>query len=428
MGRAASFCDHHLLLPKLLYFMLNALCYSTYTFTAKYFKDVWGIADHHFGYMVGLCALSFTGSLLWTMIADKMRRHKLILVLTTIGCTGSFMLLRTGLFMTAERSTKLIFVSLCYGLSNFFTSALFPLLDYQVFAMLTADARFSKEIFGRQRLFGTLGQSAITLLSGYTITAYGFDAMFLNLLVSCGAFLFLISIGLKNASVAEKEQSADKRSTKLVEKMSFKRATRSLLLSPDFFFFLLIILIAGMTRGMAGNYLPQYFDSVMHLSPWQTSVMLQTRIITEVAVFFLGKEFLQLFGVKWMLFTAQLAGLLRVLAYAVLPTGEPWALLSLVIELLKGINSGCLISAGVRYVHDVAPAGAEATAQGFFSGVHSHLANAASGFLGGLILQLHESNPPAYRELFRYTAVLATVGLVLFSLRQLLPSPVHSVP
>jgi hypothetical protein len=78
-----------------------------------------------------------------------------------------------------------------------------------------------------------------------------------------------------------------------------------------------------------------------------------------------------------------------------------------------------MTSAGIQHVHDFAPAGTEATAQGFYSGVHSYLANATSGFFGGWILVLHKGDPNAYYVLFGYTALLAAMGTVLYSVHRI---------
>lgn len=441
-----EFCDHHLVIPKLLYFSLNMLCYSTYTFTPLYFQQVWGLESHFFGYIVGLSTLSFTGSLLWTMIADKTGRHKLILILTSIGYCSTFLLLRTHLFTKSEERGRLLFVALCYGVSNFFTSGLYPLLDNRVFVMLSKDKRFSKELYGRQRLFGTLGQSFITLMNGYLIGRWGFDFIFINLTLSTILFVTLVIMGIppqvsnnnnKNSNggggddgelvVDDDNNNKEKRiplndenSKGVIEGAGgFSQSARKLLFTFDFPFFLFIILIAGTTRGVSGNYLPQYFDKVMKLSTWEISIIMQSRLPTEILVFFLGKQMLETVGVHWMLLIGQFTGFLRVFAYALLPNYFPWTLLPLLIELLKGINNACVVSAGARFVHDFAPSGAEATAQGFFSGVHSYLANASSGFFGGLILETYQHDPNSFQILFTITSILSFIGLGLFTIRHL---------
>lgn len=411
-GLPRSWAANYLVFPKLLYFTLNILVYSTYTFTAKYFSDVWRIPEHHFGYILGLCAVGFSGSLLWTMVADRTRQHRLVLLLTTLGYAGSFSLLRSGLFLQAPLRDRLIFVATCYGLANFFMSALFPLLDNRVLMILAAEPEpFSKELFGRQRLWGVLGQSVVTLLNGATITIWGFDAMFTNLVASSMIFSLLIILGVSSKMNSRQDERYP--CEPIQPSIPFCEAAQRLIYSPNYLFFLAIILVAGTTRGVSGNYLPQYLEKVMNLSTLEISLVLQSRIIAEVGIFFMGQPLMNWLGIHWLLAVAQLTGLLRVLIYAILPSR--WTGIPLIVELLKGVNNACLVSAGVRYVHELSPPGVEATAQGFFSGVHSYLANAASGFFGGTILQMCSHHAEPFKALFAYTSILSTAGIVAFA-------------
>ncbi|PJF19934.1 hypothetical protein PSACC_00238 [Paramicrosporidium saccamoebae] len=306
--------------------------------------------------------------------------------------------------------SRIFFVASCYLLSNFFTSAFFPLLDNRVFVILSKDPRFSKELFGRQRLFGTLGQSLIQLATGKAFRSIGFDAMFLYLIASAVVFILLIQFGIPN--------EASPSPLKDDKKGSLLAGSRKLLWTFDFPFFLLILLIASTTRGVAGNFLPQYYSTVMKLSPWELSLMMQTRLFTELATFFFSKQIIQCIGVGWMLFIAQFSGFLRVFAYSVIPPTYPWTRAPLLIELLKGVNNACLTSAGIQYIHDSAPVGTEATAQGFYSGVHSYLANATAGLFSGWVLFAHKEDPNAYYALFSYTALLAATGIIFYSVHR----------
>lgn len=416
-------------LPKLLYFILNILVFSTYTFTAKYFEDVWGVPGYHYGYMLGLCAISFSGSLLWTLLADRTQRHKSILILTAIGYTGSFCLLKMELFKILSWGPRLAFVSLCYGISNFFTSALFPLLDNQVFLMLSVDSKSPcKELFGRQRLFGILGQSTITLLNGFCIGRWGFDSMFVNLTIACLIFCLLVAFGIPDRTDLTKLPDAPPPTIPQPEMVTFSQKVILLLRSQDYIIFLLVTLLAGITRGVTGNYLPQYLEKTMRMTTFEISVMLQSRLMTEVGIFFIGPFLLNRLGIHWLLTVSQITGLARVGLYAVIPSHPPWSSAPLVIELLKGVNSACFISAGALYAHNVSPTGIEATAQGFYSGVHSYLSNAASGFFGGIILQLHRDDPNTYKVLFLYTGLLSALGLLIYTFHFLVRSTTRKDP
>lgn len=414
---APSLVKEYLIIPKLLYFTLNTLVFSVFTFAAKFLEEEWKLSSHHYGYITGLCALSFAGSLFWSMVADRTNSHKLVLVVCTVGYVSSFSLLRTTSFRQSPLHVRLTFVSLCYGLANFFTSALFPILDSQVFIMLSSNPRqCSKELFGRQRLFGVLGQSVITLASGAAIDKLGFDAMFLSLVVSALIFALLVVVGIPGAQTASSRVTELKSSKKRAKPppLTFGQAVWKLICAPDYLVFLTTSLVAGTVRGVTGNYLARYLEKTMKLSTFGVSFTLQSRLVTELGVFFFGPYLMHSLGPRWLLMIAQLTGLTRVAIYAFLPDYPPWTSVPLGVELLKGINNACLISAGARYVHDLAPSGVEATAQGIYSGVHSYLANAASGFLGGYILYTHRADSRAYNELFAFASLLSAAGCFSF--------------
>lgn len=194
--RLKKFIDQYLILVKLLYFSLNVLCYSTYTYTNTYANQVWQVENDKFGYILGLGAIGFTGSLFWTWLADRWNQTRLIVMMASIGYCTSFFLLRLipiETVVTLSASFRFVYFSVAYGMCNFFTSAMYPLLDRRVFQILSQDKRFSLELFGRQRLFGTLGQSFITLVNGFAIDKFGFDSLFVSLIVSTLVFLLLVA-------------------------------------------------------------------------------------------------------------------------------------------------------------------------------------------------------------------------------------------
>ncbi len=494
-------CRYYLVGPKLLYLFLNMMLYSTYTFAASYFEQTWGLQMHYFGYIIFLCGIvSFVGSLTWTALADRTGRHKELLILMSLASCLSFLALRSNSPSTLPFAARLLYVSLCVALSNFFSSALYPLLDSCVMAHLADYSATAKELFGRQRLFGAVGQSLVTALSGVAIDRHGSDAMFAILVASMLLFILVVatSIGrspppphggdrlpkevpsrveeglLPQKSLPASSQDdgrasqsaacqaaaiaplivhrtpaegralpgqdeplprcgglhdatagaaavvaldVDRKGAVEAEAPLHRLPARTLFGTYEFSFFLAIILIAGTSRGVVGNYLPLYFEKEMSMDQTHICIMMQTRIITEIGVFFMEESLMRRIGGANMLLLAQATGLLRVLAYAILPAQPPWTLLPLAIELFKGISNACLVSAGVHYVHSYSSSGREATAQGFFTGVYCYLANASSGLFGGLVLHVYSDAPHKFRTLFTYTSVLSLLGIIWFLLQ-----------
>lgn len=409
----------YLIIPKILYFLLNVLLYSTYTFTAKYLEEVWRITPHHFGYIIGLSALSFIGSLAWTWLVDACGKHRLILITASLAYALLFLSLRLEpLFKYASEGLRMIFVITAFGLSNYCSSALFPLLDNRVLVMLKGNPTVpsSIDLFGRQRLFGVLGHSFITLVNGHLIERYGFDAMFISILLSAIIFSIVVATSIPNSkTITNSPSTPNPTSSPSDNAHRLKLSLSSLLGNTTFTLFLLTILLAGTTRGVVGNYLPQFLEKSLCFSTSKISLMLQSRIITEIFIFFIAPNLLGKFGARWVLFLGQMAGLLRVLAYAALPYHPPWRYSALVVELLKGISNACIVSGGVRLVYELSQGtGLSAMAQGFFSGTHSYLANALSGFFGGIILQVNQTCDEPFRRLFLTTTGVSILGIIIF--------------
>lgn len=410
--------DEYLLLPKLLYLTANMSVYASYTYVSNYFAEVWRIPIHKFGYLSGLSAASFAGSLLWTMLADRTNRHKLILFVSVISYALLFCSLKIEhprIMMDGWKREAL--VSFAYGGSNLFISAIYPLLDNRMLLLLSKDTRYTKDLFGRQRLWGTVGQVLITGINGLGIQYFGYDVMFVSLACSSLLFLLVVFFAIPSSLSPCNSEPTTVEEPKKEKRANFWRPFFELVTNLDFIFFLSIVLVTGYARGILGNFLPYYLQYVMHQSPAVYGIALQTRLVTEILFFFIGKQLLQVFGVYGILLLAQVSGALRALLYTVIPSTKAWSYAVFGIELLKGINNACLISAGVKLAHEMAPEGCETTAQGFVSGVYGNLANAAAGVLGGFILQNFAHDPMAFRYLFAATTVVSAVAIVLYILK-----------
>jgi hypothetical protein len=74
------------------------------------------------------------------------------------------------------------------------------------------------------------------------------------------------------------------------------------------------------------------------------------------------------------------------------------------------------VSAGVPYVHAVAPVGLHAFSQGLFAGVHSHLSQTTSGLVGAFLLRDDESG---FKNMFGWTAIMSGAGIILYCVRHL---------
>lgn len=436
------------LLPKLIYLFLNMAVYSTHTFTAMYFYEEWKLEIYQFGAVSSLSAVQFLGALFWGNVADRTGRHKTILVGSVIVYALIFGLLNLPVFRDpSDMLKRIIYTSCLYGLTCFFVANFFPLVDAQVFALLSRHPNFTKEMFGRQRLWGTIGHGLVTLMTASLIERFRYAGMFFSMFLSCGLFLVTVLLGIPSDVKVEKglkkhhghsssssenngKEGSAAAATAVIQMPATnappKRPWLSLLMNGHFVFFLLVILMAGYVRAVMSYFLGFYMQKDMGRKPVLIAIAYLFRMGSEIAIFFFNKPLLNLFGVYWLLIIAQVAGILRVLGYAFLPPEGNWFYLSFAIELLKGTSTGCLVSAGVRVANDIAPPGCGNTAQAYFSGVYSGLAAALGGALGGLIIYLMPNHSVA--GMFRVTFVISSACLVLQVLKYSLIDRVILVP
>lgn len=327
--------------------------------------------------------------------------------------------------------------------------------------MLAQNPKFSSKLYGQQRLWGSIGQAVITQINAFGLgSRLKYNIMFLNLAWTTVLFVLCVFFGIpetlqaiseKKPGMAEGKSEAQARPTSAKPLLESKdeqpdeerpstpidasiqplgrsmfQPVRLLLCNPHFTFFLFVIFIQGYGRSILGNFHSYYFQNIVKQEPVIFGLISNTRLLSEILLFFCGKQLLQHFGTFWVMMFGLLAGALRILAYGIIPPSIPWSYTAFFWELLKGINSACCVMAGVKMAHELAPAGCEATAQGFFSGIYSSLANAMSGILGGLILKLFEKEQDGLPKLFLITGIICLVSSVAFGLKHaLLPAPIQ---
>jgi len=127
-------------------------------------------------------------------------------------------------------------------------------------------------------------------------------------------------------------------------------------------------------------------------------------VLTEVPFFFFSNKILRWFGEEWLIASAMIAYIVRVLGYSILQ--HPWRVLPL--ELLHGLTFGAMKAAGVHFSCKLLPPSLSATAQGLFGGVYSGIGPLTGSILGGW---MYENLGP--RRMFQYMAVLISLGLLL---------------
>lgn len=516
-----KFIERHLLLPKSSFFLLNTFMYSTYAFIPLFLKSKWGIDDSHYGFLIILTGFGFFGSMFWGLLAERFHKPSYFIIIgATLYLISNILLLipnstwindpfEIPFFSSLKLGTKgFCYTSFLTSFGNFTSSALYPLIDGIILRILTNDARFSKQLYGRQRLFGVIGQNFVTILSGYFSDFFGFNGIFW--VMSFFYFLFLFNViymmvaypyinlnpnlTVKNfhekKNMTEKDAVSDddgvvvsdvvvsdvdddghsfssndgqsviddddvvsddavsddavsdrshvfssdddqsiidgnkilnkeKKEPELAKcddntntaALPFCKALKSLISCYDYLFFLLMIWITGTSRAIIGNYSSQYLVLALKCPFSTLSWTFSSRLISEVALFFLSSSLITNYGVHNVLLAGFITGVLRVYFYAILPSDKKYLFAVSLIELFKGINSACIVTGSVHYIKEICPHGTLFVALGCYNGVYTYLSNATSGVFGAILLHGSIND---FKKMFLLTSYIAFFGALSF--------------
>jgi MFS family permease len=427
-----------LLGPKVTYFTLNLSYYASQTFVITFAKQELKVNVAQFGiYTSTLTSLAhFFGAPFWTWLADRYGRHRFILILASLLYAAAFQLFIAFPYFQLGATGNLVGVTIVNAMQTFFSSAMFPLCDNQVMSYLAKDERFSKDLFGRQRLWGSIGHGLSTLVTGVIAASMGYPAMFM----SGGAFtlVFIVTVlafipsdkGTDKCDEIPEEKTStptfdEKKALQLKESTTSTIATPqlesnapaekpatifSLLSNSNYTFFLFVIFITGLSKHILSVFTAEFIKDKFKMHEGKTAMALAMHAFPEVALFFCGKWLLKNVGVHWMLISAQIATVIRVMAFAYVPATWQWA--PYLIETMKGVSTSFLIMSAVRIAHDVAPKGLEAIAQGAYNAVFQGLSSAGSGLLGGLLIMAYDKD-----TLFILTGFVSIIATALLMIK-----------
>lgn len=180
-----------LLTPKLMYFTMNLVVYSFHLYRGPFIVDYLELGKGYVGLSGTLMGLaSFPCITLWSGLADRLGRHKLVLSCITMATVACFELL----FLKFESMTlRFFYTTAMLMLYSAFLAGMQPLLDYEALELLSSKPGFSKEIYGRQRLWGTVAYSCITLGGAYLMKIFGgFEV--LGVVMPTAAVVFVVTL------------------------------------------------------------------------------------------------------------------------------------------------------------------------------------------------------------------------------------------
>lgn len=419
--------------PKLCYFTLNMALYSSLTFTSAYFFERWGLPIYQFGALSSLSVIELIGAMWWGGLADRIGRHREILLACTWMYCACFCLLPVAEWILPDEDAagiKLTLSTLLLGGTYFCMSSFFPLVDNCVLKHLknqqkmNPDASDSHVSFGKQRLWGTIGHAVISLISAQFISWFGWPGMFGVMILTCVAF----SIIIYTLPEIEGIEVLSLESETTTSESNDQVADWSFLFKFDFILFLFVVFLSGYMRSILSIFLPYHLLIDLHQTPMFVGLTAVFRISAEILIFAYGQATIKeddsgglgtRVGEVKLVLLGLASGILRVAGYGALNwieegSGFPLWLVVFLLESLKGISVACLISGAVRLAHDLVPQNASTRAQALVSGTYSGLSTGLAGLIGGGVTFLLPSRD--LTTMFRLTAASGVIGL-LMSLR-----------
>lgn len=403
--RPENFFERWLIMPKLLYFLLNAYVYGFHSLMGIFFMDRWKLTYYMFGYASSVIVTNFFGAMVWSNLADKTGRYKTIIITSVVLYTAVAIGILFPVFEhESQKVYRYIYVFVGLALFNFFLSAAFPLLDAQILGMMATNPKISKEQFNNQRMFGALGHLAATLASMHLYNRKDQTHQIIYQLVISTVFTLAVWFGVPDVKPVKGGHHGhhgghSKAGGEAVAAPS--NPILSCLSNASFTFFMLFVGASGVVRSITTNFQKPISLAISGGNHGKASYMDVGRTASEVFVYITARYMKEALGIYWILVFSQLTGIVRLWGLGLVPLKASYAYaVASGLELLKGFNSGLISSSAIPIASSLAPPGCESTAQGLYSGNYSGLSMALGGIISGAVLQfLYDSAAPAEKQL-----------------------------
>ena len=380
--------------PFAFYFWQYAGVAFASPFVVLYFQGL-GFSGPQIGLLIGLSPLVVLISApLWTGLADATRRHRLVLSLTLLG---------SGLAVAAFPFLRAFLpVLILIAFFSIVNAAIPPLSDNATLQVLGDN----RDMYGRQRLGGTVGYALAAPLAGQLVQSYGLAAAFWG----CAVMYLCAFLASQKLWSRPMPLSA---AAPVHQNEAVRGGVRLLMTNPRWLLFLVAAFAGGMAAAATNSYLFPYLRE-LGANESTMGIALTIGTVLEMPMLFFGNRLL-----RWLkaypLFLAALtiyAGRLLLMAAA------STTLQALLIQLLNGLCFPVMWLAGVAFADESAPSGLGATAQGLFGAAMFGVGTAIGGFVGGTLLV----SVGAHRLFLVFGLVVLTVVAVVALAGRLLTS------
>jgi MFS family permease len=310
---------------------------------------------------------------------------------------------------------------------------LFPVIDGMTLAFLRKHMGDSKD-YGKERLYGAIWWGIANLVFGPLIDRFGFVVAYpcamLSSMVSITAILYYAH-GQALSEMPDDDKGDDLEETifdtdetpltsetstnsegegeeeKKDSSVSDWSLIRSVVSTNYGAAFILMYFMLASGLSVVENMVFLFFE---YLGGSNTicGITVALTVMFEVPIFQVAPKLLRKYGAGLLLLTANVAFVMRIVGYTVIPDGHIlWVLL---LEPLHGVTYACSQTAVVEYVAERMPRGAEASGQGIVNFVRG-IGSVIGLCLGGVI---QDTLGP--RVLYRLFAFTITIGMSIFTL------------
>lgn len=446
-----------LLVSKLFYFCYWGAVGSFFPLLGVYFKQL-GMNPSQSGILVGCRPMvEFFSAPLLGSLADRLNKRKTLLIFSLIAwisftfslafikpapvtCRKYFILTKNVTQLSSKESSEIknflgpntpneqrplfnaksslvfsqegvrqVFLVLLFLtiVGEFFSAPAITLADSATLGMLGEN----KELYGRQRLWGSLGWGTAMFFLGFVIDEmkgveicgeiisqnYTVGFYFFAVFMSC-ALLVATRFTFKSKYSAEVDEYPTGSGTELV----------NILLTFRYSAFLFVSFFMGFGLGLIFTFLFWHLEDLGG-PPTLFGVASLIDHISEILCYFNVGRLIRSIGHIKVIYIGLAGNVIRFLYISWLES--PWLVLPL--EVLQGITHAAVWAACTSYMGRVAPPGYGTSAQGILQGLHHGLGRGCGAIIGGLFIHHFGTNLT-----FRAYGVACAIVLVLYVLLQ----------
>ena len=354
---------------------------AVFTYYNLYFKSI-GLSSSQIGTINSLAkAVALLSLPLWGILSDYYRANKKLLMITVAGSLASSLL-----FLVVESFWLIVLIMMFF--LTFFLSTI-PLADAQLLGYLDKD---SKQ-YGKYRIWGSIGYTAVVAVIGYFIEQTAPRNIFY-----LSALIYLITLmiipKLPKEDVSIELGSLDK----------FKK----LMQKGNLILFILFAFFISLTLETNNVYFPLYVID-QGGKEFLVGIALTIAATSEMAIFYFSEEIMARFKLKYIFLLSALAFSLRWFLLAQFPL----KVVFLAAQLLHSLTFGLFHVTAVNYINEICGKKFKATGQNLYATTRG-ISGIVGSFIGGFIYQELGGS-----ILYFYLSLIALIaGIVYFKVLQ----------